>query len=395
MEIKSLPKIIIFIDWFLPGYKAGGPIQSVANLVNVFHKEFDVSIVTSDRDLGDKHSYENILLNTWIQNDNYRVIYLSPTNRTFAQYHSIISSAKFKAIYFNSLFSVSFTLKPLLTARKYDIKIVLAPRGMLGKGALLIKAKKKHLFLRLSSFLGIFKNIIWHATAETEKQEILKHFGNNARILIAPNLTSMKLSTNVIRVKKDGEVNIFFISRIAEKKNLIGALGFLSKISPEVIVDFYIIGFIDEEEYWEKCKIAIQNLPINIHVHYLGAIPNNELYMLIPKYHFLLLPTFHENYGHVIIESLQYGCPVIISNTTPWTLNTDPLPLLSEDQEYDSVQPGWSLNLNKTDDFVQVLNYCAYMKQDEYNDMSQKAFDYAKSVLADESVINSTRRLFE
>ena len=39
-------KILIFIDWYLPGYKAGGPVQSVANLVENL-KDNDNKIVYS------------------------------------------------------------------------------------------------------------------------------------------------------------------------------------------------------------------------------------------------------------------------------------------------------------------------------------------------------------
>ena len=39
-------KILVFIDWYLPGYRAGGPIQSIANLVNHLDDELDISIVT-------------------------------------------------------------------------------------------------------------------------------------------------------------------------------------------------------------------------------------------------------------------------------------------------------------------------------------------------------------
>jgi glycosyltransferase involved in cell wall biosynthesis len=31
-----------------------------------------------------------------------------------------------------------------------------------------------------------------------------------------------------------------------------------------------------------------------------------------------VLPTLHENYGHAIAEALASGCPVLISDHTPW-----------------------------------------------------------------------------
>ena len=69
-------KILIFIDWFLPGYKAGGPIQSIANFVNNFGDIFDISIVTSNKDLGATKPYDGIKSNVWVVKDNYRVKYL-------------------------------------------------------------------------------------------------------------------------------------------------------------------------------------------------------------------------------------------------------------------------------------------------------------------------------
>ncbi|MBI9061941.1 MAG: hypothetical protein JEZ14_08115 [Marinilabiliaceae bacterium] len=43
-------KILIFIDWFLPGYKAGGPVRSMANMVEYLMEEYDFFIVTRNTD---------------------------------------------------------------------------------------------------------------------------------------------------------------------------------------------------------------------------------------------------------------------------------------------------------------------------------------------------------
>ena len=50
-------KILILVDYFVPGFKAGGPIQSIRYIVDHLNKEFDLRIVTRDRDMGDSHSY--------------------------------------------------------------------------------------------------------------------------------------------------------------------------------------------------------------------------------------------------------------------------------------------------------------------------------------------------
>ncbi len=45
--------ILAFIGHYLPGYKAGGPIRTLENMVDALGDEFEFRIVTSDRDLGD------------------------------------------------------------------------------------------------------------------------------------------------------------------------------------------------------------------------------------------------------------------------------------------------------------------------------------------------------
>jgi hypothetical protein len=41
-------KILIFVDWFEPGFKAGGPIQSCRNLVESLGDDFDFYLVTGE-----------------------------------------------------------------------------------------------------------------------------------------------------------------------------------------------------------------------------------------------------------------------------------------------------------------------------------------------------------
>ena len=49
--------ILTITHYFQPGYKAGGPIRSLANFVEWLSGEFEIKIITSDRDLGDTQPY--------------------------------------------------------------------------------------------------------------------------------------------------------------------------------------------------------------------------------------------------------------------------------------------------------------------------------------------------
>jgi hypothetical protein len=72
-------KILLFSDWYEPGFKAGGPIQSCKNTVNAMVDDYDFWIFTSDRDLGDKEPYKNIKTDTWLNLPNgAHIWYASP-----------------------------------------------------------------------------------------------------------------------------------------------------------------------------------------------------------------------------------------------------------------------------------------------------------------------------
>ena len=47
-------------------------------------------------------------------------------------------------------------------------------------------------------------------------------------------------------------------------------------------------------------------------------MPPSELGPHFQTAHYLLSPTTQENFGHSIVEAWAHGCPVLISDRTPW-----------------------------------------------------------------------------
>ncbi len=373
-------KILIFIDWFLPGYKAGGPIRSVANIIEHLADVFEFYIVTSDRDFSSETPYKIIEFNKFIQKDNFKIIYLSPENQNNKNFAKIVSEQSFDIVYFNSLFSIKFTLLPLriIKKRKENAKIILAPRGMLGKGALHLKKTKKQIFLIASKFLGLFKNITWHATDEVEVEDIKKYFGNQSQIVLVSNI-SEKIQLYK-KIKKD-ITKFVFLSRIAEKKNLLFALKVFQNIKTKKDVVFSIYGTNEDEDYFEKCKIATKNLSKNKIIEFKGAVPHEKVNKILSQNHFYILPTLHENFGHSIFEAMSAGCPVIISDQTPW-------------RNLEEKNIGWDIALNDEAKFTEVIQQCIDMPDEEYQKMSQKTYKFAENITNDKSVIEKTRKMF-
>jgi glycosyltransferase involved in cell wall biosynthesis len=380
---SNKPIILIFVDWFIPAFKAGGPIRSVYNLTDQLSDIYDFRIVTGDRDLKDSKPYPGLELNKWLKVGDTDVIYLSKKNLKIKTLKNIIEEVKPQVIYLNSLFSFNFSLIPLWLKKKHPyIKFVLAPRGMLGIGALEIKKKKKEVFIGLARMIKLYNGIVWHATNKKEKKEIEKVFGKKHNVLIADNIaTAPKYSYQTTLKMKliDFETKRFlFVSRISRKKNVEKLIQWFIDLSADKkCFKLLIIGTIEDPVYFKELQTLIgDNKQINIK----DAIRPKELAKIYAKSHFFCLPTRHENFGHVIIEALSYGCPVIISQKTPW-------------RHLKKENIGWDLPLEKPEKFLAVLNKCIDMDAETYLHMSESSSMFAHDFIYRKEVINAYRKL--
>ena len=86
----------------------------------------------------------------------------------------------------------------------------------------------------------------------------------------------------------ENEVNLFFLSRISKKKNLLAAIQYLKLVDSKFIINFDIIGPIEDELYWDDCLTQMKDLNTNVKVNYLGAIPNHDLQKTLVNYYFML-----------------------------------------------------------------------------------------------------------
>jgi len=373
--MSNKPKILIFIDWFTPAFKAGGPIKSVSNIVNTLYTDFDFHIVTSDRDINAVKSFENIIFNQWIKENHYSIIYLTPEKRDH-WIKSHIQEFEYDFYYLNSFFSKNYTIKPLLILNKFpDKKIIVAPRGMLGEASLAIKPFKKIIFIKLAKTLGYYKNVIWHATSADEEKNIITQFGSTSNINTAANISSCTIKKQTI-VKESGKLKLVFFSRISPIKNLHVALNILKELKN---VSLTIYGTLEDKVYWNECLSIIK--ANNLDAHYKGLINPKDVLTTLSKFHFLILPTSHENYGHVIVEALTAGCGVIISDNTPW-------------RNLEEKKIGWDINLADKTKFIAVLKHCSLMEQEEYNTIRNNCYNFVENEINTDQEIEDTRNLF-
>ncbi|RMG62686.1 MAG: glycosyltransferase, partial [Bacteroidetes bacterium] len=110
--------IAILIDWYLPGYQAGGPIQTIHNLVQALGGEFRFSIITTDTDHGASTPYPEIESNQWIsRSDGSQVYYFSQANLQSSRLSELLDALQPDLVYLQSMFSQPFTRWPLQWAK--------------------------------------------------------------------------------------------------------------------------------------------------------------------------------------------------------------------------------------------------------------------------------------
>jgi glycosyltransferase involved in cell wall biosynthesis len=373
--------ILILCDWFLPGYLAGGPIQSIANLTNVLSDEFNFKIITTDRDFKSNKAYENLKSNEWTNFENRTVFYVSPENLNESFLLGLIKNTPHDVMYLNSLFSKHFTINVLKWKAKHKINstIILAPRGMFSNGALAIKPLKKKLFFSYAKFFGLFNAICFQATTKQEASEIKLKMGSRVLIKEASNLPHSASDSNPVE-KKVNELNLFSISRISPIKNINFAIDILKEIKT-LNITFDIYGPIEDEAYWKSCLEDAKTLPSNISFNYKGIVSPNEIGHTISQYHALFLPTQNENFGHIIVETLQHGRPVVISDQTPW-----------RNLENESV--GFDVSLTDKQKFINAIEKLGELDQTEFNTFTTHCVSYINSKLNREEIKKQYINLF-
>lgn len=140
-------------------------------------------------------------------------------------------------------------------------------------------------------------------------------------------------------------------------------MSFLKNLNGEVVFDIY--GPIEDKKYWEECKNLGNSFKDNISVNYCGLVSHELVHEIFSQYDIFLFPTFSENYGHVIVEALMVGTPVIISDQTPW----------NDIQTYNA---GWAISLENSEIFERSLQKIIDMDEKEYDILSNASKNYIK-----------------
>lgn len=314
-------RVLITASYFEPGFRGGGPVRSIAQIVDTLSPQIDATLVTQDRDLGAVEPYDG-LSGCWADRGRARVFYLDVRRPShWMKLWHALRDTTFDVLYVNSIWSMSSVL-PILAVRLGILRVrqvLLAPRGECSAGAISLKARKKR--VALTGWRRVLDGlpVLWHATTEQEAAEIRATFAGAKVEIGGANCARSTMPAQALPPGpvRESPARLVFVGRITAMKNLRLTLSALAQVRGAA--EFHVYGPVEDAAYWRECQSLVRRLPCNISFSYRGELRPEDVRRAFAEYDYFVFPTLGESFGHVVVESLSASCPVICSDRTTWS----------------------------------------------------------------------------
>ncbi len=237
------------------------------------------------------------------------------------------------------------------------VKVIVAPRGMLGEYTL--QSQKKSLKSIFHDFIGkrLLKKSYLHLTAQIEREEV--NYIEDNRVFVLPNLLSIPENRTVkddvesqikykSKTKNPSIFKLVFLSRIHHKKGIEILIEAIARYNNQTNIDtnlkLDLIGKSESIEYENSLKQFISQRKLENDVNWIGWLEGNQKFNHLKKSDLFVLPSFNENFANVVIECLSTGTPVLVSDKVG----------LADYVKQKNL--GWVCKTNNIESLVQTLN---------------------------------------
>lgn len=370
-------KIVFLYPYYWPLYQAGGPVQSLFNLAGILKDKAEVWVISKSADV-DGSPLKNHPRSQWTDGINGEKIWYQPFI-TPGLILRQLQQIKPDLVFVNGVFNASTTLPGIFFSRWLGIKIIFSPRGMLQTWGL-----KQNRLLKMA-YLFVVKLILpptlqWHATDLQEKEDIVRVFGNRRQVHLAGNIPRKIIPYQHLKWRTANEkIKLIFLSLINPNKNLHAVIGAVRQQPEDFSLDIY--GPAAHLQYWKLCLEKMKGAD-NILYH--GPVEPWTVQELLGQFHFFVLPTQGENFGHAIFDSLSSSVPVIVSRNVPW-------------KNIDQTHAGYYIHSNEDmeNGLTSILNEIQKLSDQSYRQMRESAYHYAVDYWNTNDFINQYQFLLE
>lgn len=312
-------RILHVVPYYLPAWRYGGPIRSVHGLCKgLASLGHDVHVYTTNIDGPDD---SDVPLDRPVDIDGVKVWYFASRWLRRLHWSRPLGQAvenqisNFDLLHLHTIYLWPTTVAAQ-AARRARVPYVLAPRGMLvtelinGKNRLVKKA-----WIACFERTNLEHAAMVHFTSGIEAAEAAKLGVVCKHSCIIPNgvdLDDCASKDDVSApVMQDLAARRFllFIGRVNWEKGLDRLITSLPGIND---CDLIIAGN-DEAGYRARLEAMARDLGVLERIKFVGAVYGLRKSHLLAQACALVLPSYSENFGNVVLEAMAAGCPAIVT----------------------------------------------------------------------------------
>lgn len=304
-------KILHITAAYKPAFIYGGPTMSVALLCEELNKaDCTIEVFTTTAN-GTLELSVTPNQATWV--DGVKVTYFKRVTKD----HTHLSPAlikevwkragEFDIVHVHTWWNLVALLACLAAILK-KIPVVVSPRGMLSNYSFANKNMGMKSLIHTALGKRLLQKCNLHVTSQNETEAVGK-LVTPLSITNIPNF--VKTDPNIVDADKQstGVLKLLFFSRIEEKKGLDILLKALPLINLPLHLTIAGSGNTDYIDYLKN--ITIDN-GTAAQITWAGFYGDDK-FELLRRHDLLVLPSYDENFGNVVIESLSAGTGVLIS----------------------------------------------------------------------------------
>lgn len=314
-------RILHVTPTYLPAWRHGGPVFAVHGLARALaERGHQVAVYTTDvhgEGRLDVPPGEAVAL------DGVEVRYF-PVVFPRRLYHSpaLASALATKVEGFDLLHLHSLFLWPTFAAARIaeraGIPYLVAPRGMLVSELFRRRGRlRKNLWLRLVERRTLERAAGLHVTGAVEAAEAARFGLRLPPVYEVPNgidpdeLTlpeGASLSQSVQEALAPGPY-LLYLGRLSWKKGLDRLVAALAHLPTARLV----VAGNDEEGLWPALAREAEAAGMADRLCYTGPVAGADKAALLRHARALVLPSYSENFGNVVLEAMAVGCPVVVT----------------------------------------------------------------------------------
>ena len=255
-------------------------------------------------------------------NNNLTVFYFRKYKSfifSFALLYALFRDLKnYDVIHLTGVYSFT-TLPVLLLSSIFKRPLIWSPRGALQDWQGGKKQRLKIVWNKLCGQLLTKKLVTMHVTSEQEKSESLKKISVGSCVVIVNGVDVPERSAVESKAVSKSNKHVLYLGRLDEKKGieyLLRAVSILKNNgNSNIILDVCGDG---DPVYTKKIKELASLLGVTEITNFHGHVTGELKHKILLNSDVAVFPSYTENFGVVVAESLAYSIPVVVTKNMPW-----------------------------------------------------------------------------